>query len=176
MKITLSLIWLSCLITAAAAQPDKGGLNGKISDTKTGELLAGAVVEIVGVKRGTLTGEQGYYTIEDLPAGVYTIKVSYIGYQTRQVKGVEIGAAGVARLNVELEEELIRLSAMTVTPGRFAIMGKEPEVRQTLTREDIQSIPQFGEDIYRAVARLSGISGSDFPARFTVRGGSTTRC
>ena len=50
-------------------------------------------------------------------------------------------------------------------------MGKEPEARQTLTREDIQSISQFGEDIYRAVTRLPGISGNDFSARFTVRGG-----
>lgn len=70
-----------------------------------------------------------------------------------------------------MAEEAIKLSAIRVTPSRFAIMGDDPHAHQALTEEEIQSIPQMGEDIYRAVARLPGISANDFSAKFTVCGG-----
>ena len=119
MRIIVFLIGLWCLLANADAQTAKGEIKGNVFDTGTGELLTGAVVEIVGIKRGTLTDQQGNYVVTDVPVGVYTVAFSYIGYQMRQVEGVEIGAANVAQLDAGLEEELIRLSAMTVTPGRL---------------------------------------------------------
>ena len=50
-------------------------------------------------------------------------------------------------------------------------MNRDPVVRQTLAREDSQSIPQLGDDIFRAIKRVPGLASNDFSARFTVRGG-----
>ena len=47
-----------------------------------------------------------------------------------------------------------------------------PVVRQTLTRTEIRDMPHIADDIYRTVTRLPGVSGNDYFAGFTVRGGS----
>ena len=50
-------------------------------------------------------------------------------------------------------------------------MGDAGGSRQALSEEEIQTIPQFGEDVFRAVTRLPGITGNGYSARFTIRGG-----
>ena len=49
-------------------------------------------------------------------------------------------------------------------------MGQSRLSRQTLTSKDIQNM-SWAEDITRAVARLPGMSSSDYSSKFTVRGG-----
>jgi outer membrane receptor protein involved in Fe transport len=97
--------------------------------------------------------------------------VQLIGYATRHPAPLVVHADSTLTLHIALQRKAIALSEIIVTPGRFAIMGDVTGSRQTLSQEEIQTIPQFGEDIFRAVTRLPGITGDDFSARFTVRGG-----
>ena len=59
------------------------------------------------------------------------------------------------------------LPGVVVTGWRFGSGGG-----QTLSRADLQNAPQPGEDPFRMVGRLPGVSGSDLSAKFYVRGGS----
>ena len=163
----------------------RGIVQGRVVDARTGEPLMGAVISLIDRSLGAYADSAGNYSIGDLEAGAYSLECSFIGFDTERVEGVvigedevveqdskvEIGPGWVVELDFKLVERPIRLSEMTVTPGRFAIMGKDPNTRKALTHEEIQNVSQFGEDIYRAVTRLPGISSNDFSAKFTVRGG-----
>jgi hypothetical protein len=50
-------------------------------------------------------------------------------------------------------------------------MGEEAVAKQTLTQQQIRTMPQLANDFFRAVSRLPGTSSNDFSTRFTVRGG-----
>jgi hypothetical protein len=118
-----------------------------------------------------MTDSLGTFVIKKLPAGTYGLQFSHIGYGVRIVGDITIVDENDIEVNAGLNAKAKSLKGITVTPGRFTIMGTEPTAIQTLTRDDIESMPQFGEDIYRAVTRLPGVSSSDFSAKFTVRGG-----
>ncbi|MFH1570643.1 MAG: TonB-dependent receptor [Gemmatimonadota bacterium] len=155
---------------AAAEGVAPGAVRGRVLDGATRQPLPGAVVAVAGTRLGAWADETGAYRVDGVPAGGHTVEATHVGYRTVQ-REVAVPAGGEVVLDLALEPEAIRLSAVTVTPSRFAIMGGEPQSRQTLTEEQIQAMPHFGEDIYRAVTRLPGVSGSDFSAKFTVRGG-----
>ncbi|MFC1565263.1 TonB-dependent receptor plug domain-containing protein, partial [candidate division KSB1 bacterium] len=53
----------------------------------------------------------------------------------------------------------------------FSLMENKTAAVNVLKAEDIRDFPQLGEDIYRAVTRLPGLSGNDYSAKFAVRGG-----
>ena len=63
------------------------------------------------------------------------------------------------------------LKEITVTPGSFSFMDGAGPSAQIMTRRDIESVPQFGEDLFRAVNRLPGLSSGDISAHFSIRGG-----
>ena len=147
-----------------------GKIAGQVIDKNTSQPLIGSNVVVVGKGIGAATNSNGDYIIDRLLPGEYLLEFSYIGYKTREIQAVEINSENTIFLNVELEPEDLRLNEIIVTPGQFSVMGNEPTVRQTLTKKDLQTIP-FGEDIYRAITRLPGVSSNDFSAKFTVRGG-----
>ena len=69
-----------------------------------------------------------------------------------------------------LEEPVVRLDKVVVTPSRFGIAEERVATNATLTNAELETLPQFGEDLYRTIARLPGLTGNDFSAKFLVRG------
>ena len=166
-KRFLLLLFLD-LFTHAYAN---GLVTGVVLDRATRAPLSGVNIRILGTALGAVAGSDGRFRIEQIPAGKYALEATLLGYQTQRLENNIIAANRTLEVKFELAEAAIPLNEIIVTPGHFTIMQNEPAVRQALSREEIQSIPHFGEDIYRAVQRLPGIAGNDFTAKFTVRGG-----
>lgn len=152
---------------------DTGRIMGTVTDLKTGEALIGANIYTLKTPQlGTITNEDGAFLLSGLAEGKVDLKIEYIGYESQLLYDLAVSAEGPSvKLKIALSEKIIPLSEVTVSPGRFSIMGKETVSTQTLTRRNIQTISQVGDDVYRAISRLPGIAGSDFSAKFTVRGG-----
>ncbi|MDE2697931.1 MAG: TonB-dependent receptor, partial [Gemmatimonadota bacterium] len=95
------ILWSTCPVIAQ----DMGSLTGKVED-ETGEALFAANVVVKGPAiegiRGVITNEQGSYRIDRLPPGMYEITISYIGYETTVVSGVEIRAGESTTRNFKL--------------------------------------------------------------------------
>ncbi|MCP4201434.1 MAG: TonB-dependent receptor [bacterium] len=64
----------------------------------------------------------------------------------------------------------VALDEIVVT-ARYSLLRDEPVTVVDLNREQIMELPHFGDDLFRAVSILPGISSKDFSARFNVRGG-----
>uniref|UniRef100_A0AAU2A556 MFS transporter n=1 Tax=Streptomyces sp. NBC_00093 TaxID=2975649 RepID=A0AAU2A556_9ACTN len=81
------------------------GLSGLVRATESGSPVKDAMVIVTDVRGDVLatgtTGEQGEFTFADLVPGVVTIAVNAAGYRPRALP-VEVGGAGVTRVEVEL--------------------------------------------------------------------------
>lgn len=146
-------------------------IGGMVLDAATGEALVGVNILVENTGTGTVTDENGAFALSSLAPGAYTLTFSYLGYARKKLPRLTLQPSQALDLGtIELEEESISLSQVTVTPGSFSIMGEENLSRQTLTARDLKNM-SWAEDITRAVARLPGISSSDYSSRFSVRGG-----
>ena len=79
-------------------------LSGKITDTITGLPLPGASVHLSGRKAESVASNEGSYSIENIPEGTYTVKVSYQGYESFNEK---IHISGPVQRNFHLSSSFL---------------------------------------------------------------------
>ncbi|GAA4402430.1 TonB-dependent receptor [Nibrella viscosa] len=91
-------------------------VRGRVTDVTTGANLPGVSIVVVGTTTGTTTNGQGEYTLR-LDPGSYTLRVSFIGYQTETVP-VQVTAGTTATVNVSLRESLASLNEVVVVGSR----------------------------------------------------------
>jgi len=82
-----------------------GKIAGRVTDAKTGEGIPFANVIIEGTTLGAATNLEGYYTIINVPPGVYTLRASVVGYETKVVTNVRVNIDLTTRIDFELREK-----------------------------------------------------------------------
>ena len=145
-------------------------MRGRVIDAESREPIGLAEVAVVPSGPRAYTEDDGHFALESVFAGACTLSVTRIGYAPlrRELTVVE-GAENT--LELQLTRNALKLEEITVTPGSFSFMGQGTGTRQTMSRDDVQAVPQIGDDIFRAVNRLPGLASNDYAAHFGIRGG-----
>jgi outer membrane cobalamin receptor len=164
------LIFLTVIPVLAFGQQNFT-LSGKITDKDTGEDLNGASVMVVELIKGVATNSYGFYSLS-LPAGTYTIRYSYVGYENVEQK-LDLNKNLV--MNIEISPSVMALDEVIVSSERDENITSAKQGVEKLNMKDIENIPVlFGEkDILKTIQLLPGISSSaEGSTGFNVRGGS----
>lgn len=159
------------VVERAHASVNSGVIRGIVLDSATQRPIHGATALLVDRYSLTSTDSSGAFAFTGMSAGPYTVSISHIGYNNATVTGIEPVAGSSPVLRMLLTTKTLQLPSIIVSPGTFVIMETGAMARQALTREDIQTVAQFGEDVYRTVTRIPGVTADDYSARFSVRGG-----
>ena len=80
-----SFIFLFFLVFTNAFAQNKLTLSGELRDSSSGETLIGALVKVLETNKAVSTNTYGYFAL-NLPSGKYTIAISYLGFQSRNIK------------------------------------------------------------------------------------------
>ena len=91
---------MSGLFLYAQDKPSEIIVQGKISDSSSGEALSGASLYIVELKQGAVAEEDGVYRISLPDLGIYTLQVSHIGYKSQTIR---ISSSFFQVINIKLE-------------------------------------------------------------------------
>jgi outer membrane receptor protein involved in Fe transport len=116
MKKILSIVLLSLVF----AFSQKTNLTGVITDKDSRDPLIGANVIINGngVNTGAATDFNGHYSIQNIPAGSYVIKVTYIGYGDYKSKVNLSSDESINTFDIQLTISAIQLQEYVVTASR----------------------------------------------------------
>lgn len=160
--------WLLLMALFLAGQAmGQGSLTGTIKDKATKEGLIGATVLLIGTYKGATGDINGKYTIPNIKAGDYSIRVSYIGYKEKIFNGIRIPKEGSVTLDVTLEEQTNELESVE-------IIGEKPQVDLESGKSEIRigaaDIKEMNvRNVQDVAAMQAGVSQS--PDGLQIRGG-----
>ena len=104
------------LFMSVVAHAQNGQLKGFVK-TSDGMPAAQVNVQLKEIRKGTVSGEDGSYILSKIPAGNYTIIISFVGLQTIQ-KPVVVTNGETNNLDFELVENETQLAEIVVTANR----------------------------------------------------------
>ncbi len=148
-----------------------GQIRGRVLDALSAAPLSQVSVTLRGTLSRGYTDRAGRFAITGIPPGTYTLVARVPGHEPLIRDGITVTDGSSLELELVLQPVPIRLRDIVVSPGAFAFIESGPASRQVMSREDIESVPQFGEDIFRAVNRVPGLASGDYTAGFSIRGG-----
>ena len=144
-------------------EPRTRFLDGRITDATTGVALAGVRVEIAGVV--VLTDDDGMFRIAiDDPR---SLSVSRDGYVAKTV-------AAALTWEEALEIPLTRepsIEEVLVVTSRYELQKHGKIARRTLDADELNAIPELGDDAMRAANHLPGMATVGLSAKPYIRGG-----
>ena len=166
----IKLLVFILLVNFFANAQEKFTLSGTILDKKSNETLIGVNIRIENKNSNTNTNEYGFYSIT-LPKGEYTVKYSYLGYETLTEK---IVLDKNITNNVSLKENTQTLQEVVITEKSKANIRKPEMSLNKLSIGTIKQMPVvLGEvDIIKSILMLPGVTNAgEGQSGFNVRGG-----
>jgi TonB-linked SusC/RagA family outer membrane protein len=153
------------LFTGAALAQETGTITGMIQDLNTNAPIGGAQISITGTSLGTISGAEGRFLLQNVPAGGQTVRVTRIGF-TEYSRDVTVQAGETLNLTIQMESEAIALERIVVTGVAGETQrAKVPFEVASLAEEDLGPVPQLNpvSAIQGKVAGATVVSGSGRP-------------
>jgi TonB-dependent starch-binding outer membrane protein SusC len=161
-------------ISTIRAEYLTGTITGIVTDGGTQRPLGSVQVSIPELQVGTLTGANGRYSLNEVPAGTHDVEFRIIGYATI-TESVSLTSGGTVQLDVQMRDRAIDLDEIVVT-GTGVVTERRSlgATVNSINSRDIEDAPvQNVTDVLRGrvpglVATASGEAGAASPIR--IRG------
>ena len=160
-KYKLNYYLFILLMPASIIFSQNAILTGTVVDSSNGKPLVGANVFIVGTSLGSATTDKGSFNINNINTGSHKIKVSYIGYESKELE-VDLPEAKKYKQNFFLKYATIEGKTILVTAqarGQLDAINKQlkaKSIKNIVSSDRIQELPDA--NAAETVARIPGVS------------------
>lgn len=159
------------IVPASAPIPAAAGIVvGRAVDLETGAPAPSVAIRLQS-GQGVLADASGRFTLRDVAAGSHRLEVTGMGWEPWVQEVLQVTPGDTVTVLVRLRRGAIPLREILVAPGTFGMLESVPPgVVRVITREEIEAMPQLGEDVFRSLTRLPGVAAHDISTRLSVRG------
>ena len=170
--LALSVGFTIALVIATSplsAQQTTGKVEGTVTD-QAGVAIANAQVFVVGTSFGAISNDKGYYFINNVPVGTYTVRAQFIGYAPAEVRGVRVLGGNTITVDVKMQSSAVVLTGVTVTAAANPIVPRDQVAsKTTVSQQLVDNLPV--DDIRNIVAIQPGVVESGAAGGVSIRGG-----
>lgn len=173
-KKLLQLLFLAFFMLATTvatyAQVTTATLTGTVLD-ETGAGMIGATVvaihEPTSTQFGVTTRDDGRYTIPNLRVdGDYTVQVSFVGYKTQKMTGVNLLLGQRNTQNFKLEPSAVTTDEVIVTADPNDILSSERTGAETnISNEQLRTLPTISRSASDFTRLTPASDGNSFGGR-----------
>ncbi len=157
----------SFLPFALPAQQATGRITGQVVDAVSGKGLSDVGLQISGTNTGAMSGVDGRFSINNVPAGAVTVVARRIGFTPKQVTGIIVIGGKTAEQSIALAAASVQLTTQVVTASSERGTVSEAldaqrsaiGVVNSVTAEQIAKSPDASAS--QAVQRVSGVTVQD---------------
>lgn len=161
MRSKFALLLLLCLSAVATYAQFTASIQGTVLDPQ-GNAVANAKVTVTnqatGVAREVVTSPQGFYRVNELPPGAYTVAVEVVGFATSVSKDIAIEAEKPRGFDVSLQVGAVT-QQVVVSATNEGLQTEDASISGTISQQQIERLPQFGRDPYELVRLAPGVFG-----------------
>ena len=147
-------------------------ITGKVHDSNSNQTIPHANIYIPSLDIGTITDDQGIYSLTKINTRICTLFVSCIGYETQKVIITDPKKSQYSR-DIYMNQKVINSQNIYIKGKvrEFLSIGNEPG-KISFSPKHIATLPTIGEvDIFRSLQLLPGVSsGIGGNAELYIRG------
>lgn len=108
----------------------------RIVDDQTGEAVPFATI-VTGVNQGTISNEEGYFSLDPNGLSAQLVKISCMGYETLEIPADSLGALSA----LQLKQAAIRLNEVRIGDR---VPGADEIVRKVIENIPVNYMPEAG--------------------------------
>jgi len=162
----LLLFSLILIVATVMKGQDTGTLEGSVRDS-IGDPIEFANVALQGTQQGTMTKQDGSYTLK-VPSGrSYTVIISCVGYRTKQF-AVRLGEGESRQQDISLQTDIRALREVSVSARQ-----ERGSTFQRIDVEDLNYMPTATGKVETIIKSQAGVSSNnELSSQYSVRGGN----
>ncbi len=173
----LTFVAFGCVLGTAgtavahASVPKPGSFELAVVDAETGEPVPFANFVRTDGSPGTLAGADGLLRVSVPAPATCRGFVSHVSYESSAEFEIEIAAGETARFRLALRPAVHEIPSVEIR-AKHLPLSREAAGARTVKAEDVSSLPNPADDVFRMMRHLPGVSTDDVGGEFYVRGGS----
>ena len=154
------------VFTSAAFGQNTGAISGTVQD-QSGAVVAGATVKAqnpaTNFSRETTSAENGFYRLDQLPVGTYTITTEAAGFKKTQTNDVALSVNDSLTLDVKLEIGQVS-EVVTVSEAPAAVNTETSVLGRTVDNRTLNDLPILSGANGRNPLALAPLQAGVMPA------------
>jgi hypothetical protein len=162
----LILVLFTLIVAKSEAQDRKQSIRGRVLDKESHYPLTGVNVGVyqdtIYIK-GSVTNLDGYYRLDSIDVGRYTLRFTYVGYERINLPNIVLSSGKETILNIEMTESAVTLKSTVVkSGGGFETINDMAVVSaRNFTAEETERYAGSRQDPARMALNFAGAQATD---------------